>query len=136
MQLDSLSLTNVWLACTNVVGIYAACQYTAGSRAWCGILLATAASFLMHISETKHGLPGFWLAQYSGILLWLDRMVAIGTGICTLPYLTRRLALYGAVGLLLSAAGEMRVTRLREFIVLHSAWHVIAFGILSVVWKQ
>lgn len=42
---------------------------------------ATFASFLMHISETKHELPDIILQSYCNHFLWIDRFAAVTVGL-------------------------------------------------------
>lgn len=95
------------------------------------VTMTIAASFLMHISETKHGLPGVYpFNQWSWYFLQFDRVMAIAsggyvlykTGIMQLPMAT--------IGFVILALSE-RVERGHAwFAVTHILWHACAFYML------
>lgn len=73
-------MCNVALALTNLVGFYVARGAQSELDAYV-ICLTALVSTLMHLSETKHVLPGIApFNQYSAVLLWLDRIVAVLVG--------------------------------------------------------
>lgn len=98
------------------------------------------ASTLMHLSETKHGLPGICLQSYSNHLLWLDRLFALTT--CS--YVVYRLykgwnknkfkhseVIAKIIGsLLCNFFSEKVVKKTIYFAILHSCWHGLAYSVL------
>jgi hypothetical protein len=97
-------------------------------------------STLMHLTETKHGLPGLFLQQYSNHFLWLDRItaVSIGTYVCYRMYKKRKLLnaeniATGVVGLILGFLSEKVVTNQTAFMILHSLWHGFAYVLIDKV---
>lgn len=126
-------MINTIVASSNLVAIGALYQYEYFSKPWWIILSAMIASFLMHISETKHNLPGVWLVQYSNQLLWIDRLTAVSTGLYILPYLTKSTFITGVIGLTCNVISEHVSGYL--FVLFHVIWHILAFGIMGVVWK-
>lgn len=117
-----------------------------------GVVYHSAAvlSMLMHMSETKHSLPGLpWFRKHSRLFLWLDRMAAHAAFAIVLYTVWKR-SLYfntnalkyigiGLFGLILVGISESKLTHKRTwlFVVTHSMWHVLAFetmkGIYSVL---
>jgi hypothetical protein len=84
-----MSEINIIVASSNIVGVYGLIKYSIFSKPWYIVFSAMLASFLMHISETKHNLPGVLFVKYSYLLLWLDRIVAISTSLYVIPVLTK-----------------------------------------------
>ncbi len=89
-------------------------------------------SFLMHLSETKHGLPGaFGLGRYSYEFFCIDRLMSfIGIFVMFLHY-TRidwlAIAIVGGICLRIS---ECRGVTISTFVLYHSLWHVSVYYIL------
>lgn len=106
-----------------------------------GLLLSIAvllASILQHLSETKHSLPGVLFSQYATTLLNVDRAVAVTAalyGILRLyshPELLSKLFIFKAItGLLCSFVGENVLTSPEWHLILHPAWHYLAFACLG-----
>ena len=95
------------------------------------VTMTITASFLMHISETKHNLPGVYpFNQWSQYFLWFDRVMAIlsatyvlyTTGILQLPMAT--------IGFVFLALSERIEWNHAWFAVTHIIWHACAFYML------
>lgn len=121
-----------------------------------GALLCTfslIASVLMHISETKHNLPGVLFKEYSNILLNIDRLFALILfcyGIITFInnpdviyhyYMGKdfiELLIFPIVifstGAIASYIGE-NTDDLKLYTLLHTIWHICAYGTLAYVIK-
>lgn len=96
------------------------------------------ASTLMHLTETKHNLPGLFLQKYSNHFLWLDRITAISSGayLCYRLYKKRKLlnlqlVSKAVVGLTCVILSETVVTNPIAFMILHSLWHGFAYSIMD-----
>lgn len=103
------------------------------------------ASFLYHLSERKHNLPGIYpLNLYHHELLNLDRFCAVmsawyvGVNMCIIPNLQKppliSLGLFGLTCLMISERDvifpKLKISRL-EYTFSHVTWHMIAFYMLS-----
>lgn len=109
-------------------------------RTWIsGIVLS---SSLMHISETKHGLPGVYpFNKYSKQFLWLDRFMAytpmmyVGylmlykKEFMLLMMLLNKYMIIGTTCLLISERVGTKHKYL--FAILHSIWHICAYHTIS-----
>lgn len=103
------------------------------------IFLIVLASCLMHISERKHGLPGYALIRYSNEMLWFDRITAILAGTYGLykviinPNLVLSCILmklgFGIMSLYISEilCGTDQI----PFAFFHSVWHALAYWALA-----
>ena len=100
-------------------------------------LSSFSASCLMHLTETKHDLKPYFLANYSKTFLNLDRTLAA----CSFLYgiycvrnmnFTRLqpLLLEGTIGVLALRLGEW-TKNLYLYDVLHTIWHYAAFDVLN-----
>lgn len=137
------SLWNLGLACSNFYAYRTLSCYKIGSGPWLLTLLAAISSFLMHISERKHGLPGFSLIKYSSELLWLDRFTCILVFITSLivlktdiPLSTMRLALFGGALNAISEIYAVTPERFYLFYITHILWHMIAFNLFLEVFPS
>lgn len=104
------------------------------------LLLTSTASFLMHLSETKHGLRGIPpFNRYSHMFLNLDRFFAIISTVFVFfklyPYLQTHpwILLTGLCGVTLNFISEnVCKNNIPGFIIAHLLWHLIAFSMLYV----
>jgi hypothetical protein len=110
------------------------------------LLFAMSASFIYHLSETKHGLPGITpLNQYADKLLMLDRfgvMIAIFTA-AAFGQISRVVIESSLVGLAALAFSERDVigdfigypmpVYNMEFLFFHCVWHIIAYRCYGVM---
>jgi hypothetical protein len=126
-------LINVLVALSNLVAL----GYAGEHQPF--LLAPMTASFLYHLAETKHGLPGvFFLNRFTLQLLVLDRAMAILSALylCTVLIDQGRVHLFcvpkvlitGTVALLCLAISELAD---RWFAVFHILWHVLAFDTLA-----
>jgi hypothetical protein len=95
-------------------------------------------SSLMHLTETKHGLQPFVLADYSQLFLTLDRISSV-VSMCYGVYLIRenrvpfnKILPSTIVGLCCLWLGE-RTADLIWYNIFHVAWHASAYYTLFVV---
>jgi len=121
MPTRNLRWVNAFMAATNLAVIPA----LFGDHVLLSAAVSTA-SFMMHLSETKHGLPG--IIGHSNIFLWADRAVAVGSIIYALNYtISRPITL---IGLVCMSISEYRRTPLPVFIMFHTIWHCCIYYIL------
>lgn len=100
--------------------------------------LTVLASTLMHLSETKHGLPGYCLVKYSNRLLWFDRIIAYFAGSYAVKkiyyrpeYLTRNFIISGIIGLASLFVSENYFKNNYYIALSHSIWHFCAYKCLN-----
>lgn len=126
---------NLIVALSNIFGVIPA-LYMLNKQLWISILFfnMTLASVLMHLSETKHGLPGIYpFNKYSGFFLNLDRVMAIGSALIMIflvvYYEVYNVCIFGyvMVGVLLGWYSERVCESKIMFMVSHGLWHMIAF---------
>jgi hypothetical protein len=135
MSPDKYAYVNLFMAASNLPGLlilYQPMRIEYKALSVCTII----SSFLMHISETKHGLVGIYpFNKYSWHFLQLDRIFAIFSVIVVLCILYERwnktstkLILFGCVGLFLNMLSEnLFRDNITGFVVTHSLWHWIAY---------
>lgn len=93
-------------------------------------------SSLMHLSETKHNLPGIYpFNKYSQFFLNLDRIVAISAiYYCMYKYISifkcNDILINAIVGISSLYISENRVKNQLLFAFFHSIWHIQAYYIL------
>lgn len=130
---------NVALAASNLAGGPLLLVAHTAYVAWL-VRLMLLASFLMHVSERKHALPGVWpFNQYSSAFLWLDRVMALVCGVFgahrayllwyaagASPYLLATLAGF-SLGLAALYVSEHHCRTHAQFVAWHGAWHVLAY---------
>ena len=123
---------------TNIVALAPIYRYIS-TKDYLGAAICTssfAASCLMHISETKHNLPGVCFKDQSNLLLNVDRFFAV------------MLAVYGSltffkkpsinpvitfgIGTIASIIGE-KTNNLTAYTVLHTIWHILSYGTLAYI---
>lgn len=102
------------------------------------VLFPMIASFIYHLSETKHNLPGIiYLNQYSFFLLNIDRFFAILSGLYVLSKLIKNpkqsinfymIGIIGVISLLYSEKDYFfPIINETEYIITHCIWHFSAF---------
>jgi len=107
--------------------------------------LAVLASVLMHLSETKHGLPGVYpFNKFSNEFLWFDRIMAITSSVYLANilynnwfYVSKFYIIYPIVGLMFNGVSELADKgslsspnsgkRKYVFAITHSIWHYFAY---------
>lgn len=142
MTSRSPTFTN-WIVAnsTLLIGIpYILCYWDRWS--WLSVLAwvtVIAASYLMHVSETRRGLPGVhpfnrWATEF----LWLDRIVAMAAGAwvawCTLTvpgFATVGVVCGGLISLVAMAVSQNVPMHNDLFAATHSLWHFGALIIFS-----
>lgn len=112
-----------------------------------GILLCCCsfvAAVLMHISDTKHGLPGVHFKKYSRRLLSIDRFVTcVLAGYGVFNYVLNYLVDPDMTSLMVSVTTfgigfialefSDRTNNLTLFTILRTIWHVCAYGTLAYI---
>ena len=105
------------------------------------------ASFVYHLAETKHNLPGIiYLNKYSLLLLNIDRFFAILSGLYVLsnilktPKQTINFYFIGIIGVICLLYSEKdyffpNINEI-EYIITHSIWHFSAFYCLYNIKKS
>jgi len=102
------------------------------------------AAVLMHLSDTKHGLPGVHFKKYSRYLLSIDRFVTCvlaGYGIVNYvmnyivdPDITSLIVSVTTFGIgLVALELSDRTDNLILFTILRTVWHVCAYGTLAYI---
>ena len=128
-----MSIINLILAASNLYGLKPMYKSLVFGRYWEALFISTAmlASTLMHISETKHDLPGMFLVEYSYQLLWFDRIVAYSSAL----YLLNRFHLISncllfkiLIALFINLVSEMSKNQI-TFMIYHLVWHLMAYQI-------
>lgn len=160
------------MACTNLVFGLPAMGYVSGLDNKLVILTAVVVSFLMHISERKHQLPGLYpFNQWTQVFLNLDRVVAVflssymvylfhvqyirdweitahlvcpsdGSDIACIMadrIIIASVALAGiqlqtvseSITTIMGPLGEHTRKGLLTYVICHSLWHLIAYGIMA-----
>lgn len=120
-----------WLACTNLLGVWPLIK-SPGILKRVLVIFVMAASALMHISESKHGLdPGLFWSPWSNWLLNADRGVAVMVSFYGLWLWARNGRSMSTLGLALaglcaSALGEL-TDSLFWYGTLHTGWHVAVY---------
>lgn len=124
-----------WAVClSNFVFGIPIFKYTKGNDRY---LLGTMilASALMHISETKHNLPGIYpFNKWSWYFLNLDRGMALSITLYVLYYFNKGMPIpfkLGIIGLICLGLSEKFEYGLIWFMINHSIWHYCAFTILG-----
>lgn len=134
-------ITNFLVAFSNIFGLITLYDsYPSGNIfGTILLLLAVISSILMHISETKHNLPGIMFVKYSSQLLWIERIVScisavyIAFVIFNKSLFTYDLLFDILMGLSLNFVSENVVNKQIDFILFHSLWHYYAFKIFKTV---
>jgi hypothetical protein len=143
-NLETFTLASVTL--TNLLAVPAIFKLWKCGRIFGSLLTATSfsASVLMHITETKHNLPGLCWSSYSNIFLNIDRVFAGLTGLygCYLYFdKNKNLPISGydttpvltlLLGSLCLKLGEM-TNNLYAYNLFHNIWHYCAFKSLEQV---
>ena len=133
-------LVNFIVTISNLWGLYPLFKSLSQSH-YCEsllIFLTVLASFLMHISETKHQLPGLYFINYSYPLLWFDRIMAVTSSIYVFTkiwtnwfILFQNYLLFKIIlGLSLNYVSERKSILYWDFMFSHVIWHLIAYQIL------
>jgi hypothetical protein len=161
-EIHYLEKINLFVASSNIVVLLPLCVHNVNTFYWWLSFTCGLASFFMHLTETKHGLPAFCLKSYSFWFLQIDRIVAIFTCLYVLLYIwlymgikypihsvpilsniphpnNQRssqdiyfIVIFGIIGLLCNVKSE-HTKNLEEFVIFHVIWHIIAFVILAML---
>jgi hypothetical protein len=149
LSLEKGQYVNLVVAFSNLSALVINHSYNLSGNLY--YLIPMVASFLMHISERKHGLQGFPpFNRFSREFLWIDRIVAyisVGVVLYNFNNLSGPSILYGLFGLLClfisenipgGSQGAEKETLVRYtqdlhwiiFSITHCLWHVLAFYVL------
>jgi hypothetical protein len=128
---------NLCLAMTNLVGLSPFFEATGSDRFF--VLLPLVSSFLFHLSETKHDLPGISpFKEYTHIFLMCDRIsacVAVAWVISRFldhhdVYIKNGTLSLGVVGFCSMLISETPGINQDVFFLLHNVWHICAFVVM------
>ena len=124
---------NAWMALTNLAVLPALLTQNDKKLVWMASMAALG-SFLMHLTETKHNLPGFY-PSYSKLFLNLDRLIALAVGTyVSLSYYTRLdLLAIGIPGLICMMISESPFTPQRVYVLCHTLWHCSVYTIFYLI---
>lgn len=95
------------------------------------------ASCFMHLSETKHNLPGLLnTGRYSSLLLGIDRFAAVTLALVVAAHAETwrhyRYTLIFAFATILTIAGEITTHR-ALYVTLHGVWHIAVFTMATFI---
>jgi len=132
--------TLVAVTASNILGLSPIRSLISTNRFYGAGLVTSAvvASVMMHATETKHKLPGLFLAKYSKIFLNIDRAIAYMTGLYgiylfyTNPVKTIWQVITPVVGAISAFIGE-RTENLPLYTLAHITWHGLAYESLCLV---
>ncbi len=125
---------------SNVFGIFPVISLIKTQRYY-GVVLtlcAVVAFVFMHATETKHNLPGLFLANYSNIFLNIDRVIAYITGLygmymfLTNPSKKLMHIVVPLIGMTACGVGEL-TNNLVIYTGVHILWHILAYGSICLV---
>ncbi len=133
-------LTLLIVTVSNIFGLFPIQSLVKSGRFYGAILVtgAVIASIMMHATETKHKLPGLFLAEYSNMFLNIDRVLAYLTGLYgmflffTNPNKNVWQIVAPVVGATSCFIGE-RTENLLLYTLCHVVWHALAYGSLCLV---
>ncbi len=134
------TMTHLVVSGSNIFGFVPIYSLFKTNRYYGALLVsgAVSASVLMHLTETKHNLPGLYLSKYSNAFLWLDRIVAWMTGLYGLylfytnPQKTIWQVILPVMGAISSLIGESTMN-LPLYTLTHTIWHGLAYLSLYLV---
>ena len=134
------TITHLVLSGTNLFSILPISRLIQTQRhKGAALITATAfASFLMHMSERKHRLPGLFLARYSRLFLNIDRVLAWVSAFYGSylfwenPYKNFIQLMFPLVTLVMGAIGE-NTKDLQLYCTSHSMFHFLAYYALYLV---
>jgi hypothetical protein len=131
-------MINLIVTLSNLYGLVPIYYSTGYYRLWISVIVS--ASVLMHLSETKHQLPGIYpFNQFSKQFLWFDRIMAytpviyvgymyIVNNVNLFEHLFNPIFIIGSICLLLS---EGIKGNKYFFATTHSIWHVCAYHTIA-----
>ena len=133
-------LTLISVTASNIFGLIPIKSLISTGRYYGASLVSGAviASCCMHATETKHKLPGLFLAKYSNQFLNIDRVIAYLTGFYGLylfytnPTKTPIQVITPLIGAILAFIGE-QTDNLLLYTVCHVGWHFLAYLSLNLV---
>ena len=135
-------LVNIVVALSNLYGLILFIGETTLSMKLLSVAMI-ATSTLMHLSETKHGLPGVKpYNKYSTLFLWLDRIMAI-ICISVVTYFiyynglpSMMVIILATIGVIACFISEVILTnQWGLFVVYHITWHIAAYTTMFCVTK-
>lgn len=133
-------LVNLIVTLSNIFGIYPIVAAIQTQSTWLiALMIGTVlASVMMHVTETKHGLPGIMWQKYSSIFLNIDRLTAILSTVYSVYKLYVKwqvvetsVVIFGCIGVLSMFVSENVVKSQFWFMITHSIWHWIAYCVLA-----
>lgn len=129
-----MEINNIILALSNVYAILPIIKsYNLGHYLMTfTFIFAGLGSFLYHLSEQKHGLPGIYpFNLVTWKLLWIDRIGAISAIISVFIYGNNYIEIikYGSLALLILFISEKLCPNPWPFVPIHVIWHMMAFHI-------
>lgn len=130
---------NYMVACSNLVFGLPVCWYARTDAQLLVALFMILASVLMHLSETKHRLPGIYpWNQYTWYFLQFDRVMALLCSGYVLSYLLwRPYATHWTIGLAGLACNVVsELVHDSWYVITHCVWHACAYYLLYLTFRQ
>jgi hypothetical protein len=130
---------NVIIAVTNFVALIPMIKSILMGDYILGVLIFSMmmASFISHLAESRHGLPGYWLVEYFAILNWIDIILAIiliGYNYNRINMIYFKLSEFpnntitlGLTAIVFWFIAQLSGNNTYRWSVFHSIWHVVAF---------
>ena len=134
--MEETTLTVVTVS--NVFGLLPITSYFMSGRYYGATLvsLAVISSVFMHISETKHKLPGLYFVEYSNTLLNIDRVFTLLVGPYGFYLFSKKIKIFtlvvAVIGFIASYTGE-QTNNLRLYMICHVIWHFCGYLSLYLV---
>lgn len=142
----NLECINWIVAASNIIGVLVSIAlFLQGRLKYAGIVfIASILSVMMHLSETKHTLPGIpELREYSEFWLWCDRIYSYSLAAYTVwrlhgnrNYVDLSVWTFGIFGVLACAIGEIGNVSVSTFAILHIYWHFVAYVVMYYVFAH
>nr|QYA18289.1 hypothetical protein KOM_12_19 [Clandestinovirus] len=132
-------LTNLIVSSSNLLGLPAllACKNNSDRGM---VAFTMIASILMHLSETKHALPGIHpFNLYAWHFLQLDRIMAVAAMyyFCShLQHVSTYLIIIAFIGLLSMYLSEKIENGTVWFATFHCIWHLVAYHLMYLIVSQ
>lgn len=130
MQITDGRIINLAVTLSNFVGVIGI--FILSGLAQKILLMSVVTSILMHLSETKHGLPGiFPFNKMSKLFLWLDRIAAYLALFFSLTYMMKlniEIVCVLLLALLSIVTSECIISdQWGLYFIAHSIWHILIY---------
>jgi len=135
---------NIIISITNIVAIIPIIKSISLKKYNLAIFIffTMMASFIYHMSEHIHGLPGCFLMEYSEVLLFIDRIFALFTilyginqviNIYKNKLLDYKIFVMAGIAITFITLSELFGNNPYYWTFFHSIWHISAFLTLEII---